>query len=500
MELIDIVWLKRDLRLQDHAPLAMACQSGRRTLVCYCFEPSLLNDPHLHSSHQRFIVESLADLSGQLKQQGLSLQVFWCDFITLLESLSENFILQNLYSHEEIGVMSTFQRDQAVARWCRTHGVHWQEIPQYAVQRGHRGRSGWRAFADQFLKQPCCQVQLKQLTTLQLQPEHRAYSLKCQQLPRLWLSRNPHYQPGGEQAAQQQLQHFIDERLEQYSFHISKPHSSRQFSSRLSAYLAYGNLSVRSVLHALKPLPASRHRRAFYSRMRWHCHFVQKFESDCRIEFEPLNPAYQRLLAEHQQQLDPVQQQELFAAWAEGQTGLPLVDACMRALLSTGFVNFRMRAMLVSVACHHLQLDWKAVALHLAQHFLDFDPGIHYPQIQMQAGMTGFNTLRIYNPVQQSLKQDAETRFITEFVPELRDFPTALRHQPWLMTPLEAQMFAEFAEGYVKPVVDIQATGRAARERLWRWRESPAVQAAVPRLLRTQVSGFSAQQLASAQE
>ncbi|QEW06856.1 hypothetical protein F5I99_10255 [Nitrincola iocasae] len=159
----------------------------------------------------------------------------------------------------------------------------------------------------------------------------------------------------------------------------------------------------------------------------------------------------------------------------------------MRALLNSGFVNFRMRAMLVSMACHHLQLDWKAVALHLARHFLDFDPGIHYPQIQMQAGLTGFNTLRIYNPVQQSLKQDADASYIREFVPELSGYPVPLQHQPWLITPMEALMFAELTPGYANPIIDIKETGRAARERLWRWRNSEGVKANVSRLLNTQV-------------
>jgi deoxyribodipyrimidine photo-lyase len=379
------------------------------------------------------------------------------------------------------------KRDQAIRRWCRENAVIWTETQQYAVQRGHWGRRGWTEFADDFFKQPLKHPQLNQLKALELQTTHQAFAFKCRQLPSSWLGSDNHYQPGGERAAKSELNSFLTERLGQYCFHISKPDTSRVFSSRLSAYLAYGNLSLRSVLHTLKTQPTSRHQRAFYSRIRWHCHFVQKFESDCRIEFEPLNPAYQALLEEQQASLNPVQQADYFAAWASGNTGYPLVDACMRALLNSGFVNFRMRAMLVSMACHHLQLDWKAVALHLTRHFLDFDPGIHYPQIQMQAGLTGFNTLRIYNPVQQSLKQDADASYIREFVPELSGYPVPLQHQPWLITPMEALMFAELTPGYANPIIDIKETGRAARERLWRWRNSEDVKANVSWLLNTQV-------------
>ncbi len=488
MQPINLVWLKRDLRLQDHAPLTHAAKAGLPTLICYCFEPSLLRDPHLHESHQRFIVQSLTDLSTQLKQFELRLNVFWCDMVTLLETLHQQFFIKHIYSHEEIGVASTFARDKAVESWCHQHQVKWQEFPQFAVQRGQFGRKGWSKFADDFFDQALVQPQLHKLKCLTLPPEHPVQQLKCKQLPSRWLQPNSYYQSGGESQAQQRLDTFIQSALPNYCFHISKPDTSRLFSSRLSAYLAYGNLSLRTVLHRLKEHPSSRHRSAFYSRMRWHCHFVQKFESDCRIEFEPLNPAYTRLLSQHQQSLNPSQQQEYFEAWATGQTGYPLIDACMRSLLRTGFVNFRMRSMLVSVACHHLQLDWKQVALHLAQHFLDFEPGIHYPQIQMQAGLTGFNTLRIYNPIQQSLKQDAQANFISEYVPELNDFPLELKHQPWLITPMEVQMFSDLPEVYAKPLFDLTETGRSARERLWAWRNSPEVKASVPKLLRNQVS------------
>ena len=487
MQQINLVWLKRDLRLEDHAPLAAAVDAGLPTLIYYSFEPTLLNDPHLHESHQRFIVESLADLSKQLKPYQLRLYVFWSDVIPLFEAIQRHFQINSLFSHQEIGVASTFERDKAVGVWCRKTGVRWREFPQFAVQRGRHGRKGWSKFADQFFDQPLIKTDLNRLPKLDLAADHPLMALKCQQLPSRWLKTHASYQSGGEVQAKQQLHRFLESSLQQYTFHISKPDTSRYYSSRLSAYLAYGNLSLRRVLHQLNTLPSSRHKSAFYSRMRWHCHFVQKFESDCRIEFEPLNKAYRSLLSAHQASLDPIQQQAFFEAWSTGNTGYPLVDACMRSLLQTGFVNFRMRSMLVSVACHHLQLDWKAVAIHLAKHFLDFEAGIHYPQIQMQAGLTGFNTLRIYNPIQQSLKQDAQAKFIHEFVPELAPLPTPLQHQPYLMTPLEALMFEPLPEHYAKPIVDFVETGRAARERLWSWRNSAAVKAAVPQLLKNQV-------------
>ena len=133
--------------------------------------------------------------------------------------------------------------------------------------------------------------------------------------------------------------------------------------------------------------------RSFLGRLRWHCHFIQKLEdepqrlfiapNDEGFGYSPFNSVF-------------------FDHWKNGTTGFPMVDACMRALRATGWLNFRMRAMVMSVGAHHLQLPWRTCALYLATQFVDYEPGIHYSQCQMQAGRTGINAIQFTTPLNKA--------------------------------------------------------------------------------------------------
>lgn len=195
-----------------------------------------------------------------------------------------------------------------------------------------------------------------------------------------------------------------------------------------------------------------------------------------RMEMEPINRGF----FDYGYEKNP----ERLEAWKMGKTGLPLVDACMRCLTQTGYVNFRMRAMLVSFLTHHLNMDWREGADHLAQLFLDFEPGIHYPQLQMQAGMTGINQVRIYNPVKQSKDHDAEGVFIKKWVPELRLLPFPYFHEPWKIPPIERQGLGfTLGDTYPFPIVDPEKAARLAREKIWKAQSLPEVKKEAKRIL-----------------
>jgi len=161
------------------------------------------------------------------------------------------------------------------------------------------------------------------------------------------------------------------------------------------------------------------------------------------------------------------QEDALFEAWATGRTGYPFIDACMRNLIHEGWITFRMRAMLVSFASYHLGIDWRRTGHVLARLFTDYEPGIHYSQIQMQSGITGINAVRIYNPIKQSMDHDPDGVFIRRWVPELQNVTAMWIHEPAKMDPqMQQRLGCVIGQQYPPPLVDHKAAVDAARARI----------------------------------
>ena len=245
----------------------------------------------------------------------------------------------------------------------------------------------------------------------------------------------------------------------QYTRAMSSPLTGARACSRISPHLAWGTLSVREAVQAADAAPTgrgadwARAMRSFHARLAWRDHFMQKLEDEPGIEHRCLHPAYDGLRP-------ALPEAARLAAWARGETGLPFVDACMRSLIATGWLNFRMRAMMMAVASYHLWLDWRATGPILARVFTDYEPGIHWSQTQMQSGTTGMNTIRIYNPVKQGFDQDPSGAFTRRWVPELAEVPDAHLQQPWKWEGAERLL----GHAYPRPIIDPVAAARAAKE------------------------------------
>ncbi|MCS0430057.1 cryptochrome/deoxyribodipyrimidine photo-lyase family protein [Vibrio diabolicus] len=480
MQTINVVWLKRDLRLTDHQPLTQALSSKHPTVLLYIVEPLLLNNPHYSERHWRFVWQSLQDMNETLKAYGHRITVLFGDALACFQSIQMQYQINAVFSHQEIGLNCTFERDKQIADWLHEQNITWFEFEHGAVIRGAKDRQGWDKHWDLVMRASISPLELQTNLLHSLDAE----SLGCAfSPPSSWLTKCKGMQTGGSQLAWKTLEDFFHRRGRDYYRSISSPTASRTACTRLSPYLAWGNISLREVYqYLLKHWQVAGFRRsliALSSRLHWHCHFIQKFESEYDMEFYCVNRAYEPLIKQ-----SSTFDEEKLAAWKSGHTGVPLIDACMRCLHHTGYINFRMRAMLVSFLTHHMNMDWRVGVTHLAQLFLDFDPGIHYPQFQMQAGVTGTNTIRIYNPVKQAQEHDPDGAFICKWVPELQMVPTPLLFEPWTMTQMETVMYHLKPDSrYLAPIVDLNSAAKDARERLWAWRKRADVKQEGKRIL-----------------
>ena len=484
---INVVWFKRDLRLQDNEAIASAIKSNIPTLILYVFEKSLENDEHYSARHWNFIKQSLEDINLQLTSYNSKVLIASGEILSVFNSLQEKYKIENVFSHQETGIKITYDRDKSFARYCKNNFINWQENINNGIFRGLNGRKNWvqnwekYMNSDQFIFNPNAESLLK---LDEIQELEKSFELKD-----LTTYPDKIFQKGGSTMAGKYLGTFFTERYHSYSYHISKPLLARKSCSRLSPYIAWGCVSSRQVLQKTAEFRLTcRDKKqidSFVSRLTWQAHFIQKFEMEEIMEFESVNRGFHSL----KKKINPNQ----ILAWQTGQTGFPLVDACMRCLNETGYLNFRMRAMVVSFFTHNLWQPWQECTKHLSQMFLDFEPGIHYPQLQMQSGTTGINTIRIYSPIKNSEEHDSHGIFIKQWLPELVEVPVELLHEPWKLNPIEQQFYnCEIGKDYPFPIVDIEQTRKYASDIVWSFRKQDDVKEEGKRILKKHVNSSKA--------
>ncbi|MEM6902645.1 MAG: deoxyribodipyrimidine photo-lyase [Pseudomonadota bacterium] len=469
---IHIVWFKRDLRVEDNAALndaAMSCGDTAAVLPLYIIEPELWAQPDYSARQFEFLRECLTDLRTRLDECGQPLIVRLGEIEAVLDQFARDFEIAGLWSHQETGNAWTFARDRRVEDWCRLQGVDWHQPLQHGVFRALGNRNGWAKRWDKMMAAPVeATPSLKPLEGIDPGVIPNSHDLELANDP------CPHRQTGGRDQAKHLLHSFLFERGEGYQKAMSSPVTAYDACSRLSPHFAFGTLSMREAVQAawarqdeLAGLTRGEKGKwpgalnSFIGRLHWHCHFMQKLESEPKLEFENLHPAYDGLR-------EGSFNQGHFDAYQRAQTGFPFVDACLRALAAHGWINFRMRAMLMAFSSYHLWLHWREPSVFLARRFTDFEPGIHYAQSQMQSGTTGINTPRIYNPVKQGHDHDPDGDFIRRWVPELAGLAGRDLHEPWRADPMTLHgANVRLGDTYPNRLVDHEQAARDARQAIW---------------------------------
>ena len=448
MKNINILWFKKDLRITDNEALIESLKE-RDIIPLYIIEKELWLQKTYSDRQWQFCKESLIDLRNSLKNLGQPLIIRTGKVTSILEEISNKFNIKCIYSHQETGDFYTYKRDQEVRKWASIKNIIWKEYLQFSVFRGNLDRNNWskkwRKNMDRELFKEPSKINPIDIDYGEI-PTDNFFSFKddlCK--GRL---------KGGRRNGLKRMEYFFSTKLNSYSKDISSPDKSFDSCSRLSPYISWGCISLKEIFYKSN-LIKNTNTKMLKSRLTWHCHFIQKLESEPELEFKEFHPYYQKIRRKNNQ---------LLQLWSEGKTGIPFVDACMRSLNFNGWLNFRMRAMLMSFASYNLWIPWQDSGSELARKFIDYEPGIHWNQCQMQSGTTSININRIYNPIKQGKDHDPQGIFIKKWIPEIQDYTQDFIHEPWLMENFNPNEYSKST--YVKPIIDILKTTKNARKKI----------------------------------
>ena len=461
MKKISVLFFKRDIRTIDHLPLNYLIEKNSNILPIYILDPLIHHDEHYSERHWNFVKESIHDLNLDLAKFNGEIYFFEMSYVDVFKKIKTNFQIEQIVSYQEIGLKNSWECDKSLKKWCDVTNIQWIELPYSGIIRGLNLRANWIKHWYNHLKKPLADNDLD-----------KAKFIKTNLLPntKIKLSKNSNFQIGGQKHANLLLDKFLDNNGNYYNKNISKPYLSVDSCSRLSPYLSWGNLSIKYVINRLKKKWDETGKNinfsGFYNRLRWRDHFIQKFESQPSIEFQNINSGYDNFPFR-----DDSSSEIDLENWANCKSGFLLVDASMKSLIETGYVNFRMRAMVTSFVCHQLLISWQRASFILSKLFLDFEPGIHYSQLQMQASTTGINTVRIYSPLKQIIDNDADGKFIKKWFPQFNNIDDMVFGK--LGGVLNEEQIKKY--NYCHPIVSFSESYKRARDLFHRWKKNKNV-------------------------
>ena len=445
----DLIILNRNLRLHDNP--AMHFGSLRSNyLVIYLYDKTYWKGNGKSMRQLKFSNDCLAELNDGLKKFDSKVNIFEGTFDDLKIWIKKNF--NDFFIHINHCTDIKYFRD-GFSKFTDSFPGKINVYNDFGLQLNNFDRDSWsrnwnKIMDSQILENP-------KKSKLKLDTKLLNFSSFSNKVKNSLVNLD-NIQKGGSSQAYQLLESFLSERCKDYRVKMSSPIQSEQSCSRLSPHFTFGSISIREVYQILnKYYSKSQNKSDLYSfkkRLYWHCHFIQKLHTEPELEFYSMHRMCDQLRLE--------QDDELIDKWFNGETGFPFLDACMKYLHRYGWINFRMRAMIMSFASYNLWQPWQKTSPLLAQLFTDYEPGIHISQVQMQSGVTGINLPRIYSVSKQSQDQDPDAIWIKSILPQLNEVDPKLVHT------------SELNNVYIPQIVDLKSSARDARERIWSIRKS----------------------------
>ena len=442
----DLLIFHRNLRIEDNAALYNASLNQDYSSV-FIFDKEYWSQSDRSVNQLKFALDSLNELELELKKFNVNLYVFEGSLRDFASYMNQNHPNSNLHMNHTTET-EYFSRNLKALK--QNFSLRVNEYKDFGIQIAKQNRDCWASDWQNYMKSEIYKIPLvsKKFKTMNLP--------KFSEFKNYVNNYSAHIQKGGTISGKGLLTSFLEKRCKGYSKKMSNPSDAVIACSRLSPHIAFGTLSVRSIYQELeKNINNSKYRWDLYSfkkRLHWHCHFIQKLDTQPSLQHQSMHPDCDNLRTETDN--------ELIEKWITGNTGFPFVDACMLYLQKYGWINFRMRAMLMSFASYNLWQPWQKTSPLLASTFTDYEPGIHICQVQMQSGVTGINLPRIYSVTKQSLDQDPDALWIKEQIPDLRNIEKEKIHN------------AELGELYKEKIVDIKSSAKKARELVWQIRSN----------------------------
>jgi deoxyribodipyrimidine photo-lyase len=469
-----LMWFRRDLRTQDNAALYHALKACRRVWCVFVFDTDIL-DPLLARGLQadrrvEFIRASLLELDAQLKAlglengaQGVSLIVQHGPAQRLIPQLAQQLHVQAVFANHD-DEPAAQARDARVRGDLAHAGIMFHghkdhvifERREVLTQMGH-AYGVFTPYKNAWLKQ-LDDFQLKAYPVQRyagaLAPVPPALAAPVPTLADIGFAPTNLAQlplPTGSRGATRLLEDFV-ERIDRY--HEARDFPAIKGPSYLSVHLRFGTISVRQLARVAYPLHLQGIQGAstWLSELVWRDFYHQILANFPHVAHKAFKPEYDTIRFEHGKHAET-----LFAAWCEGRTGYPLVDAAMAQINQTGYMHNRLRMVVASFLVKDLGLHWQRGEQYFADHLIDFDLAANNGgwQWASSSGCDAQPYFRIFNPVSQSEKFDPQGRFIKRYLPQLADLPESCVHAPWQARELElAAAGVDLGKTYPRPIVD----------------------------------------------